>query len=79
MRLFSNEKYQAGASVFQLLVTTTADNPSSEYNCQIWQNLNNFNRPFLTLFSDSDSTTNGLDKVIQSMIPDTSTPNNYSN
>ncbi|CAF0803346.1 unnamed protein product [Adineta steineri] len=66
---FPNEQYQAGALVFPLLVPITPENPSSEYNRQAWKNLKNFNRPFLTLFSDSDPITAGLDKILQSMIP----------
>ncbi|CAF1378160.1 unnamed protein product [Adineta ricciae] len=68
---FPNEKYQAGALIFPLLVPITPDNPSSEYNRQAWKNLKNFRRPFLTLFSDSDPITAGLDKALQSMIPGT--------
>ncbi|CAF0965617.1 unnamed protein product [Adineta steineri] len=66
---FPNEQYQAGALVFPLLVPITPENPSSEFNRQAWKNLKNFNRPFLTLFSDSDPITGGLDKILQSMIP----------
>jgi len=66
---FPNEKYQAGALVFPELVPTTPNNPSSQYNRDAWSNLKIFNRPFLTLFSDSDPITAGADKVMQAMIP----------
>ena len=66
---FPDEKYQAGALVFPQLVPTTPDNPSSQYNRDAWINLKTFDRPFLTLFSDSDPITGGLDKVLQTMVP----------
>lgn len=63
--------YQAGALVFPLLVPTTPDNPSSEYNRTAWKNLANFHRPFLTLFSDGDPITAGGDQHLKRMIPGT--------
>jgi len=66
---FPNEKYQAGALVFPLLVPTTPDNPSSQFNRDAWNHLRNFDRPFLTLFSDSDPITAGAEKLLQMMIP----------
>jgi len=66
---FPNEKYQAGALVFPQLVPATPDDPSSQHNRDAWQNLTTFDRPFLTLFSDSDPITAGADKLLQMMIP----------
>jgi len=66
---FPNEKYQAGALVFPLLVPRTPDNPSSQYNRDAWENLQMFDRPFLTLFSDSDPITAGAEKFLQMLIP----------
>lgn len=66
---FPDEKYQAGALVFPLLVPTTPDNPSSKYNRDAWEILRKFDRPFLTLFSDSDPITSGGEKVLQTTIP----------
>lgn len=68
---FPDEKYQAGALVFPLLVPTTPDDPSSQYNRDAWENLQQFDRPFLTLFSDSDPITAGADKFLQLLIPGT--------
>jgi haloalkane dehalogenase len=66
---FPNEKYQAGALVFPQLVPTTPDDPSSQYNRDAWENLQLFDRPFLTLFSDSDPITAGVDKLLQMLVP----------
>ena len=66
---FPNEKYQAGALVFPQLVPTSPDDPSAQYNRDAWENLLQFDRPFLTLFSDSDPITAGADKFLQLLIP----------
>ncbi|CAF1100356.1 unnamed protein product [Rotaria sordida] len=66
---FPDEKYQAGALVFPSLVPTTPDNPSSQHNRDAWKNLMAFDRPFLTLFSDSDPITSDWDDVLKKMIP----------
>ena len=68
---FPDGTYQAGALVFPLLVPTTPENPSSEYNRIAWKNLTNFHRPFLTLFSDGDPITAGGDEHLKRMIPGT--------
>ena len=66
---FPNETYQSGALAFPLLVPTTPSNPSSQFNRQAWNLLNQFSKPFLTLFSDSDPITAGADRLFQSTIP----------
>lgn len=66
---FPNETYQAGALVFPLLVPTTPDNPSAQYNRDAWEILSSFDRPFLTLFSDSDPITAGAERFLQMIIP----------
>lgn len=68
---FPNENFQAGALVFPELVPTKPDDPSSQKNREAWINLNKYNRPFLTLFSDSDPITAGADKLIQILVPGT--------
>lgn len=65
---FPNEKYQAGALVFPQLVPITPDNPSSQINRDAWEILSAFDRPFLTLFSDTDPITAGVDKILQMII-----------
>ena len=50
---------------------TTADNPETENNKKAWASLMKFDKPFLTLFSDSDPITKGGEKVLQKLIPGT--------
>ena len=66
---FPDETYQAGPLVFPQLVPTTPDNPSSQFNRDAWTQLQAFDRPFLTLFSDSDPITAGSEKILQMRVP----------
>lgn len=66
---FPDESYKAGAIIFPNLVPTTPDDPASEENRQAWKALSQFDKPFLTLFSDSDPITGGYEKVFQQRIP----------
>ncbi|WP_299084360.1 haloalkane dehalogenase [uncultured Paraglaciecola sp.] len=66
---FPDESYKAGARQFPLLVPTTPDNPASEANRHAWQALQQFTKPFITAFSDSDPVTAGGDKIMQKLIP----------
>jgi haloalkane dehalogenase len=50
-------------------VPTTPDNVESENNRQAWLSLHQFEKPFLTAFSDSDPITRGADRVLQQQIP----------
>jgi haloalkane dehalogenase len=52
-------------------VPTTPDDPASEDNRKAWLNLMNWQKPFLTCFSDSDPITKGGDMVLQGIIPGT--------
>lgn len=66
---FPDETYKAGVRQFPLLVPTTPDDPASEPNRQAWQSLQQFSKPFITAFSDSDPVTAGGDKIMQKRIP----------
>jgi haloalkane dehalogenase len=68
---FPDEKYKAGARQFPLLVPTTPDDPASEKNRAAWLVLSQWQKPFLTAFSDSDPITAGGDKLMQKLIPGT--------
>jgi haloalkane dehalogenase len=66
---FPDERYKAGARVFPALVPIT-DAHTSVAECKAaWQVLEQFNRPFLTAFSDRDPITRGLERTFQSRVP----------
>lgn len=66
---FPDERYQAGARQFPLLVPTSPDDPASEPNRRAWEVLRRWSKPFLTAFSDSDPITRGADRFLQAAIP----------
>lgn len=66
---FPDETYKEGARQFPMLVPATPDNPASEANRQAWKVLSQWQKPFLTAFSDSDPVTQGADRYFQKMIP----------
>ncbi len=66
---FPDESYKAGARAFPALVPASPDDPASEPNRQAWTRLMQFDKPFLTAFSDSDPITRGADAVLQRLIP----------
>lgn len=68
---FPEEKYKAGARQFPLLVPITPDDPAAEKNRAAWSVLGQWQKPFLTAFSDSDPITAGGDKLMQKLIPGT--------
>jgi len=66
---FPDETYKAGARVFPSLVPTTPEDSAAAANREAWKALQNFEKPFLTAFSDEDPITRGGDKVFQKLIP----------
>lgn len=68
---YPEEKYKAGARQFPLLVPITKDDPASAKNRAAWKVLSQWQKPFLTAFSDSDPITTGGDKLLQKLIPGT--------
>jgi len=52
-----------------MLVPTSPDDPASEANRAAWRVLEEWKKPFLTAFSDSDPVTKGGDRVLQARIP----------
>ena len=68
---FPDESYKEGARQFPLLVPTSPDDPESGPNRDAWDVLEQFDRPFLTAFSDQDAITAGGDKAFQTLVPGT--------
>lgn len=66
---FPDESYKAGARQFPLLVPIAADDPAVPANRAAWTQLERFEKPFLTLFSDKDPVTSGLEATMQRRIP----------
>lgn len=66
---FPDESYKEGARQFPMLVPISPDNPASPPNRQAWKTLGQFEKPFLTAFSDKDPVTSGGDKSFQKIIP----------
>jgi len=66
---YPDESYKAAARAFPALVPASPDDPEAEPNRRAWQALERFDRPFLTLFGDSDPVMRGGDRVLQSRIP----------
>jgi haloalkane dehalogenase len=68
---FPDETYKEGARQFPLLVPTAPDDPASAANRQAWKTLEQFDKPFLCAFSDSDPITGGADRVLLERVPGT--------
>ncbi|MGB2742754.1 MAG: haloalkane dehalogenase [Cognaticolwellia sp.] len=68
---YPEEKYKEGARQFPLLVPTSLDDPASKSNIAAWQVLSQWQKTFLTAFSDNDPITSGGDKIMQKLIPGT--------
>ena len=66
---FPDESYKEGARQFPLLVPCTPDDPASAANRKAWETLVQFNKPFLTAFSDQDPITKAAEPVLRKLIP----------
>ncbi len=66
---YPDESYKAGAKIFPSLVPTSTDDPESNNNKKAWETLMKLEKPFLTLFFDSDPITKGGEKALQKLIP----------
>ncbi len=66
---FPDSSFKAGARAFPKLVPTTPDDPAATANRAAWDVFRNWQKPFLTSFSDGDPITRGLDKVFVKRVP----------
>jgi haloalkane dehalogenase len=65
---FPGEAYKAGARVFPALVPATPDDPAAPANRKAWKALMRFDKPFLTVFGDSDPVTRGGERAFQRLV-----------
>jgi len=68
---FPDDSYLAGPRAMPGLVPTSPDDPASDANRTAWEVLRRWERPFLTLFSDSDPITAGGERVFHKLVPGT--------
>ena len=68
---FPDDKYKAAARQFPVLVPTSPDDPAAAANRRAWEVLEQWEKPFLTAFSDSDPIMRGGDRFFQSRVPGT--------
>ena len=66
---FPDGAYVAGARQFPLLVPISPDDPAAAANRAAWKVLEQFDKPFLCAFSDSDPIMRGLDAPLLERIP----------
>ena len=66
---FPDSSYKAGTRAFPRLVPTTPQDPAAPANRAAWEVFRNWQKPFLTSFSDGDPITRGLDKVFVERVP----------
>jgi haloalkane dehalogenase len=66
---FPSEWHKAGLRHFPLLIPVTRTDPGAAINRATWQVLREFDRPFLTLFGDSDPPTRGWETIFRERVP----------
>jgi len=66
---FPDASYKGGACQFPTLVPITPEHASVEENKAAWAVLTQFDKPFVTAFSDADPITGGGDAVFQKLVP----------
>ncbi len=68
---FPDNTYKEGARIFPSLVPVTPDDTAAEANREAWAVLAQFQKPFVTMFSDGDPITRGGERIFQERIPGT--------
>lgn len=66
---FPDASYKGGACQFPTLVPITPEHGSVEENKAAWTVLAQFDKPFVTAFSDADPVTVGGDALFQKLVP----------
>lgn len=66
---FPSSRYKAGTRAFPMLVPVTPNDPASDANRAAWKTLGQWQKPFLTTFSNRDPITRGGEKYFQDIVP----------
>jgi len=66
---FPSAKYKVAARVFPMLVPATPTDPANEANRAAWKTFSQWQKPFLTTFSNRDPVTRGGEKYFQDVVP----------
>jgi haloalkane dehalogenase len=66
---FPSEWHKAGMRHFPLLIPVTKTDPGAVVNQATWAALADFERPFLTIFGDSDPSTSGWAEIFRERVP----------
>jgi len=66
---FPDPSYKAGARAFPDLIPQDEDNPATPDNQRAWSVLEQWDKPFLCAFSDSDPITGGGERMLIGKIP----------
>src|SRR5919106_1904232 len=66
---YPDESYKQGIRAFPELVPTSADEPEARANARAWVVLENWRKPFLTIFGELDPMNAGNDEVFQRLVP----------
>ena len=66
---FPSARYKAGARAFPQLVPTRPDDPASAANKAALEVFRNWEKPFLTAFSNRDPITRGGERLWQTEVP----------
>lgn len=66
---FPSDEAMAGIISFPMLIAVQPDNPGVPLNKVVWQGLEKFHKPFLTLFGELDPVAKGADVVMHKRIP----------
>jgi haloalkane dehalogenase len=66
---FPSTPYEMAARLFPTFVPTTPNDPERAANEAAWDVLQQWNKPFLTLFSSRDPITRGGDKIFLKLVP----------
>jgi len=66
---FPDDSYKAGARIFPSLVPTSPDDPAADANREAWKVFQQWDKPLICCFSDSDPVTAGGDAAFRKLVP----------